>query len=191
VDVVIDLSGIGGSGSAGTAPPTGVGRGWITGAITLAATATPISGVSVQLASTPINTTTSSNGRYQFPAISTTDGANGGPTYTVTLTPPPGYVVVGPTSQTVTVVAGQGAEADFTLAPAFTAFWVESFAPDAPLWSSPDANAVAFGTRPQWSHFLVVQPQHGVRLFVWDPASRNYAWLDAANVGPSGPPPGA
>ena len=84
--------------------------------------------------------------------------------------------------------AGQGVTASFVLAPAFVPFWVEGFAPTVTEWSGPDAQAVAFGSRPQWSHFLVVAPQHGPRLEVLDPLTEGYAWVDAADVGPSGPP---
>jgi hypothetical protein len=140
------------------------------------------------LVNTPVSATTGPDGRYQFAAVSTTDGANGGPAYTVAVAPPEGYVAAGPASRTVTVVAGQGAEADFVLRPAFAPFWVEAFAPSVTIWSGPDSKAVAFGTRPQWSHFLVAAQQEGPRLEVWDPLSKNYEWVEAAGVGPSGPP---
>lgn len=71
----------------------------------------------------------------------------------------------------------------------FTPFWVQNHVPDAPLWSGPDTGAVAFGTRAQWSYFLVAGPAVGGRLYVHDQAHKNYAWIDAAAVGPSGPPP--
>ncbi|HEV8633712.1 MAG TPA: hypothetical protein VG370_05655 [Chloroflexota bacterium] len=71
----------------------------------------------------------------------------------------------------------------------FTPFWVQSHHPDAPLWSGPDERALVFGTRRQWSYFRVVGPQVGSRLYVLDVATTNYAWIDAAAVGPSGPPP--
>ena len=170
--------------SASASPP----RGWVFGTVTTTGSADPIPGVTVRLADTPVVTQTGPDGRYQFPAVSTTDGAGGGPTYTVAVTPPAGFVAAGSASQTVTVVAGQGAEADFTLAPAFVPFWVESFVPGATLWSGSDSKAVAFGARPQWSYFLVVASQRGQRLEVWDPSTRDYAWVDAAGVGPSGPP---
>jgi hypothetical protein len=90
-------------------------RGWIFGSVTRGGT--PLAGVTVRLMGTPIATTTKPDGTYQFPALSTTDGANGGPTYSVAVTPPDGYAVVGPASQAVTVQAGHGVEADFTLRP--------------------------------------------------------------------------
>ena len=174
--------------ASSTAAPSSAARGWITGTVALTGSAVPVPGVTVQLANTPVSTQTGPDGRYQFAAVSTTDGADGGPAYTVAITPPAGYVVAGPASRAVTVVVGQGAEADFAIAPAFTPFWVESFVPSATLWSGPDRQAVAFGARPQWAHFLVAAPQQGPRLEVWDPLTKDYAWVDAAAVGPSGSP---
>lgn len=71
----------------------------------------------------------------------------------------------------------------------FTPFWVQNHVPDAPLWSGPDDRAVSFGARPQWSYFLVAGPHVGGRLYVLDQGHKNYAWIDATAVGPSGPPP--
>jgi hypothetical protein len=71
----------------------------------------------------------------------------------------------------------------------FTPFWVQTHAPGVVLWSGPDEGAVVFGARGQWSHFLVAGPQVGTRLYVFDNASKNFAWVDAEAVGPSGPPP--
>ncbi len=176
------------TGTGAPAAPAVSPRGWVFGTVRAAGSGAPVPGVTVQLANTPVSTTTGPDGHYQFPAISTTDGAGGGPAYTVAVTPPAGFVAAGSASQTVTVVAGQGAEADFTLAPAFVPFWVESFVPGATLWSGSDSKAVAFGARPQWSYFLVVAEQRGPRLEVWDPSTKDYAWVDAAAVGPSGPP---
>ena len=74
-------------------------------------------------------------------------------------------------------------------APVFHPFWVESFVPTITLWSGEDQRAVALGRQGQWSYFLVVAPQTASRLFVYNPATRNYAYVDADVVGPSGPPP--
>ena len=69
----------------------------------------------------------------------------------------------------------------------FQPFWVENFVA-TPLWSGPDANAVSFGVQPQFSSFLVVSVQTSGRLYVYNPRTRDYAYIDAAAVGPSGPP---
>jgi hypothetical protein len=109
--LVLNLAGSGAGGPGGGA----TGRGWIFGRVSLAGTGAAVPGITVALASTPLSTRTAADGSYQFPALSTTDGANGGPVYTVSVTPPPGYTVVGNASQQVTVQADHGADADFTL----------------------------------------------------------------------------
>ncbi len=70
----------------------------------------------------------------------------------------------------------------------FEPWWVQSHQ-ETQLWSGPDSNAVSFGQAPQWSYFQVVAPQNGSRLYVLNPAGNGYAYIDAAAVGPSAPPP--
>lgn len=65
--------------------------------------------------------------------------------------------------------------------------WVLNHA-ETQLWSGPDSQAVSFGQVPQWSHFQVVAPQQGPRLYVFNPRTNNYAYIDAAAVGPSAAP---
>jgi hypothetical protein len=61
---------------------------------------------------------------------------------------------------------------------------------DTPALSSFDAgSAQTFGTLPAASYLQVVEPQIGSSLLVLDPDSGNYSYVDAAAVGPSGPPP--
>lgn len=71
-------------------------------------------------------------------------------------------------------------------APGFVPFWVQTFQP-AHLWSGADSNAEDFGAVPQFSYFRVVTPQDGSRLHVYNPVTRDYAYLDASAAGPSGP----
>lgn len=71
---------------------------------------------------------------------------------------------------------------------AFQPWWVQNHA-ETQLWSGPDAQAISFGRVPQWSYFKVVAPQQGSRLHVFNPITQNYAYVDAAAVGPSSPPP--
>lgn len=66
--------------------------------------------------------------------------------------------------------------------------YVQNFVPNAPLWSGPDAAAIQLNTVAQFTTFLVAEPQVGGRILVFDYRTHNYAWVDAANVGPSGPP---
>jgi hypothetical protein len=58
-----------------------------------------------------------------------------------------------------------------------------------PLWSGPDDNAVQFGVAARWDYFMIAKPQAGPRLFVVVGRTKDYAWVDALAVGPSGPPP--
>ncbi|MGI5835516.1 MAG: L,D-transpeptidase [Chloroflexota bacterium] len=79
---------------------------------------------------------------------------------------------------------------DITTASAFDPRWVQNHQ-ETELWSGPDANAVSFGRVPQWSYFQAIGPQQDSRLYVWNPQTNNYAFIDAAAVGPSGAPPTA
>ncbi len=74
-------------------------------------------------------------------------------------------------------------------AAAFESWWVQNHQ-ETELWSGPDSRAVSFGRVPQWSYFQVVAPQNGPRLFVFNPMTDNYAYIDASAVGPSGRAPG-
>ncbi len=67
-------------------------------------------------------------------------------------------------------------------------FWVQSFRPTQ-LWSGQDANATGFGVLPVWSYLQVLEARSGARLFVRVAATGNVAYVDRADVGPSGPPP--
>ncbi|HEX6512574.1 MAG TPA: hypothetical protein VF157_09770, partial [Chloroflexota bacterium] len=67
--------------------------------------------------------------------------------------------------------------------------YVETLGADTPLLSSFDpATSTTFGTRPQSTTMQVVEPQVGSRLVVLDPDTGNYAYVNATDVGPSGPP---
>jgi hypothetical protein len=91
VTLVVDISGSGDTAAPSPAPSSSPDRGWILGAVSLTGPKTPVAGATIVLGDTPLRARSEADGRYQFPAISTTDGADGGPTYTVSVTPPPGY----------------------------------------------------------------------------------------------------
>jgi hypothetical protein len=74
--------------------------------------------------------------------------------------------------------------------PPFQQSWVETFVPTH-LWSAAVDPAVDYGQIPQWTFLLVVAPQTTPRLAVWVPWTKNYAFVDAKSVGPSGPPSAA
>src|SRR5262245_58998113 len=59
------------------------------------------------------------------------------------------------------------------------------------LWSgaSSGPDTVSFGaTSGQFCSFLVVLHPEGDRLYVFNPYTQDYLWIDAADVGPVGPP---
>ena len=75
--------------------------------------------------------------------------------------------------------------------PAFTPFWVKNHR-ITEMWSGPpDApGVVSFGrTSAQFCSFQVMQPPNGPRLYVLNPYSANYFWIDADAVGPVANPP--
>jgi N-acetylmuramoyl-L-alanine amidase len=72
--------------------------------------------------------------------------------------------------------------------PPFQPTWVESFK-GTTLWSGDGPGAVSFGPLPAWSFLQVLAPSTTSRLFVKVDATGNVAYVDRADVGPSGPPP--
>ena len=74
------------------------------------------------------------------------------------------------------------------LKPPFTPFWVETTQATALKSGAADPSA-SFGNIPQWTFLKVLAPQTATRLYVWNPSTGGTAYVDAATVGPSGPPP--
>jgi hypothetical protein len=75
-------------------------------------------------------------------------------------------------------------------AAAFVPFWVKNHQLTE-MWSGPSATpgSVSFGTTSQqFCSFQVVLPPEGERLYVFNPYSQNYFWIDATAVGPVGAP---
>ena len=66
--------------------------------------------------------------------------------------------------------------------------WLQSHQP-ATLWSSPRPDAVEFGKERKFSYFRVHGPQEAGRIYVYNPRTDNFAWVDALAVGPSTAPP--
>jgi 3D (Asp-Asp-Asp) domain-containing protein len=52
------------------------------------------------------------------------------------------------------------------------------------LWSKAGKDAKRFRTVEPGARFKVARPQNGARLYVWDPITKNYAYIAAADVGP-------
>jgi hypothetical protein len=72
----------------------------------------------------------------------------------------------------------------------FEPFWVQNHR-ITEMWNGPSSQpgTVSFGaTSGQFCSFLVVLPPQGDRLYVFNPYSQNYLWIDATDVGPVGPP---
>src|SRR5262249_43615117 len=68
--------------------------------------------------------------------------------------------------------------------------YVQTTGGSTSVQSSFDANnSQEFGTKPQFSYLQVVTRQIGDRLLVLDPDTGNYGYVNATDVGPSGPPP--
>jgi len=73
----------------------------------------------------------------------------------------------------------------------FTPYWVKNHRPTE-MWSGPsgEPGVISFGTTSrQFCAFQVVRPQDGPRLYVLNPYSRDYFWIDADSVGPVGEAP--
>src|SRR5438034_7051674 len=65
--------------------------------------------------------------------------------------------------------------------------WVQTYRPTE-LWSGPASGAVSFGPLRLFS-YLRVEAWQGNRLYVFNPRTNNFAFVDGSAVGPSGPPP--
>lgn len=77
----------------------------------------------------------------------------------------------------------------FMLPAAFQPAYVQNFGSDLQIYSGWDDKAASFGPAgPQFTTFRVVAPQIGKRIYVFNPVTDNYGWIDAEGVGPAGPP---
>lgn len=66
--------------------------------------------------------------------------------------------------------------------------WVQSHLP-TDLWSAAGPGAISFGRVRPFSYFRVHGEQVGDRLYVYNPRTQNFAYVDAKAVGPSAAPP--
>lgn len=76
------------------------------------------------------------------------------------------------------------------LAHGFAPLWVRNHRLTE-LWSGPTGTpgVVSFGaTSQRWCAFQVVRPRNNPRVYVYNPYTRNYAWVDALALGPVAPP---
>jgi hypothetical protein len=67
--------------------------------------------------------------------------------------------------------------------------YLQNFEDNVHIWSSFEAHAVDFSAAgPAFTTFRGVAPQGGWRIFVFNPESNNYSWIDVAGLGPVAPP---
>jgi hypothetical protein len=146
-----------------------------------------VPGGTLSLTDTKIPAYFSFNGGFIFSALSISSGYGGSSTYGVHLSPPPGYSVVGPATQMVSVVSGHFVWTTFYVS--WNPKWVQVLTPNAPLWSGTNSNATQLGTMTQWSYLEIIEPMSGSRLCVYNPGTKGIAYIERADVGPSGAPP--
>ena len=69
--------------------------------------------------------------------------------------------------------------------------WVANHDPEAMIYAGPEPEDDALGVAgPQFTTFTVVAPQILDRLYVFNPATGNFGWINAAGVGPAPRPAG-
>jgi hypothetical protein len=101
---------------------------------------------------------------------------------------PPSAVKIDPVGGTISVTtqALGSVVAVFANPPGY----VQALASPTNLYSSFDPQTASqLDGKGQFSYLQVIEPQIGSRLFVLDPITQNYAYVNAVDVGPSGPPP--
>jgi hypothetical protein len=68
--------------------------------------------------------------------------------------------------------------------------WVQTWRP-AELWSNSGPTAISFGTVRPFTYLRLHGEVEGSRIYVYNPKTQNFAYVDAENVGPSTAPPAA
>jgi hypothetical protein len=67
--------------------------------------------------------------------------------------------------------------------------YVANFVPGLRIWSGPYEGAKDFGPAgPLLTTYTVVAPQVGDRIYVLNEVTKNFGWIDASGVAPTGPP---
>jgi hypothetical protein len=95
-----------------------------------------------------------------------------------------------PTPTVVPAAVPSPAPVAQSAAPAFTPFWIKNHRLTE-MWSGPPGQpgVVSFGTTSQqFCSFQVVQPQNTSRLYVLNPYTNNYFWIDEDAIGRVDPP---
>lgn len=120
--------------------------------------------------------------------------------YTVSISYPAGYTPASTSSYPVQLDGNNRATLNFyavtpavqttnvaSTSAAFHPFWVQATR-TATLWSGVDDRAVVLGTVQKGQRLLVTLAQDGSRLYIYNPATRNYAYVDVDNVAAAGSP---
>src|SRR5579859_3540940 len=81
----------------------------------------------------------------------------------------------------LTLLATLGRGNAWAASDVFAPYWVTTGGPTH-LWSGSDRQAIDYGSVAIGSALLVVSPPAASRLFVYVPATRNYAYVDAIGV---------
>jgi hypothetical protein len=66
--------------------------------------------------------------------------------------------------------------------------WLQNFRVTT-LWSTPDEDADPYGQLRQFSYIQAAGPPEGNRVYVFNPRTQNFAYVDIDDVGPAGEPP--
>lgn len=72
----------------------------------------------------------------------------------------------------------------------FQPWWAETFMPTWG-WSAETSDAARWGAIDMWRFLQVVMPDFNGRVYVRDPLTNSYAWVDATAIGRAGEPPAA
>jgi lipoprotein-anchoring transpeptidase ErfK/SrfK len=66
--------------------------------------------------------------------------------------------------------------------------WLQNFRVTT-LWSTPDEEVDPYGQLRQFSYVQTVAPPEGGRVYVFNPRTENFAYVDVEDFGPAGAPP--
>jgi hypothetical protein len=66
--------------------------------------------------------------------------------------------------------------------------WLQNFRVTT-LWSTPDEDADPYGQLRQFSYVQAAAPPESDRIYVFNPRTQNFAYVDVEDVGPAGEPP--
>ena len=90
------------------------------------------------------------------------------------------------TNRTTVSVSPAGLQGTLFLPAMIVPAFVTTLGGEARMWSTPWSDAVDFGpVGPALTDLVVVAPQVRGRIYVYNPVTANYGWIDAVMVGPA------